>query len=178
MLLMNEPTDLLLKKVISGGQIGADEAGLFAASQAGLETGGTAPMKYRIHNGFNPLLKEVYGLREDDSFSYKPRTIKNVMEADGTVIIAKNIDSPGCALTYRTCLQRNKPVFVNSVPDRKMTDFELEDYTERLREWMIHHCIVTLNVAGNRDHLPGNYRLFDTVVEILTPIFEEAASLG
>lgn len=174
MLTFNEPTELVLRKVISGGQIGADEAGLFAARSVGLETGGTAPMNFRTHKGSNMLLKDTYGLTADESFNYKPRTIKNVMGSDGTVIIAKNLNSPGCALTWRTARQHTKPCFTLSVPDRQLTIGELARHMVALREWLVSNQIEVLNVAGNRDHLPSKYKLFDIVVEILTPLFEEA----
>jgi len=77
------------KKVISGGQTGADFAGLMAAKNCGIPTGGTAPKGYRICNpdgsdGENPDLKQ-FGLIEHESLEYKPRAIKNVQDSDETI---------------------------------------------------------------------------------------------
>ena len=165
---------LVLIKVISGGQIGADQAGLFAAHEANLPTGGTAPLNYRTHAGDNPsLLKDRFGLVQDASYGYKPRTITNVMSSDGTLIIAKNLHSPGCLLTSRTAIQRKKPILGIKVPDRAMTPEELTEYQDKVREFLVKHQIKTLNVAGNRDHL-GGHSLFDMVKEILVPVFKES----
>lgn len=37
----------MIKKVISGGQTGADQAGLLAARVCGVDVGGTAPKGYQ-----------------------------------------------------------------------------------------------------------------------------------
>lgn len=129
-----------LSKVISGGQTGADYAGLQAAHTIGISTGGTAPKNYRIclPNGtdsINPSLKE-FGLVESDSYSYQPRTIKNVLDSDGTVWFGYQ-DSPGGKLTLNTCRSKNKPYIVNPT--------SLDLYF-----WVKTREIKTLNVAGNR----------------------------
>ena len=41
----------MIKKIISGGQSGADLAGLKAAIKLGIETGGFIPKNYRTENG-------------------------------------------------------------------------------------------------------------------------------
>lgn len=167
---------LVLVKVISGGQIGADQAGLFAAEAAQLPTGGTAPLNFRTYTGDNPeLLRDRFGLKQDQSYGYKPRTISNVVNSDGTLIIAKNLHSPGCLLTSRTAIQRKKPVLGIKVPDRTLTCAELEEFQNRVRKFLITYQIKTLNVAGNRDHLGGT-SLFDMCMAILVPVFKESYS--
>lgn len=169
--------NLVLSKVISGGQIGADIAGLVAAKRAGLETGGFAPLTFRIHNGTNPDLGSVYGLVEDSSFNYKPRTMKNVVHSDGTIILAKNMNSPGCALTSRTCVQVNRPCLQVLIEDREPTLEEVETVRSDILRFLIKHQIKTVNIAGNRDHIPGNVNLFNICVKILESIFKEAKEL-
>jgi hypothetical protein len=53
----------MIEKLISGGQTGADRAGLEAAKALGIATGGTAPKGWRIENpdgtsGSDPSLAE------------------------------------------------------------------------------------------------------------------------
>ena len=50
--------DMKLRKVISGGQTGADRTGLECAKALGLETGGTAPDSWRTDEGHDPTLAD------------------------------------------------------------------------------------------------------------------------
>lgn len=148
---------MALTKIISGGQTGADQAGLAAAKLLGLETGGTAPFGYRTDAGPNrKLLRDTYGLKESLSREYQPRTIVNVRESDGTVVFG-NLDSPGTKLTIAQCIKQDKPVCSNP------TALELHD-------WADEKNIQVLNVAGNRERTnPGIYeRVRALVVDAFT----------
>ena len=125
--------------VISGGQTGADQAGLRAAADAGLPTGGTAPKGWRTQAGPAPWLGTDYGLKEDTSSSYRPRTIKNVRVADMTIVFDKsNGKSPGSRLTIREAEKRGKVLLVN--PTKKAMKKALREYDP-----------ATINIAGNRE---------------------------
>jgi hypothetical protein len=136
-----------LKKIISGGQTGADVGGLRAGRKLGLETGGTAPRGYVISGGFDPTLKD-FGLAEHASDKYPPRTRQNVRDSDGTVIYAvkknkrgrRGEDSPGSMLTAKAAREQGKPYIINPTPD------ELYDFVHS-------NGIGTLNIAGNREYL-------------------------
>ena len=174
MLKFDKPTKFALEMVISGGQIGADEAGLFAARQAGFKTGGTAPFGYRTCRGPNEELCTLYGLTQDSSYGYSPRTIKNVKNSDATLIIAKNLNSPGCVLTAKSAKRFLKPILQIKVPDRKPSDDEIESWVDQVTNFLIVNHVKILNVAGNRDHLPCNFPLFTTCQLILKPVFTAA----
>lgn len=73
----------MLRKIISGGQTGADCAGLDFAIEAGLGHGGFVPRGCRAEDGRIP---ERYKLIELSSVSYAVRTRRNVREGDGTVV--------------------------------------------------------------------------------------------
>lgn len=89
-----------LRRVISGGQTGADQAGLRAARAVGLQTGGWATRDFWTSKGREPLLGTVYDLKEitlqspfasvTPSMSlaqqYVLRSQRNVDEADGTLV--------------------------------------------------------------------------------------------
>ncbi|KKL28978.1 hypothetical protein LCGC14_2369790, partial [marine sediment metagenome] len=75
-----------LLKVISGGQTGADQGGLEAGKELGLETGGTAPLGWKTEDGPQPELLKGFGLRECTQPGYPVRTRRNVLTSDGTVI--------------------------------------------------------------------------------------------
>src|SRR5688572_2826238 len=89
-------------KIISGGQIGVDQAGLLAAMKAiglGLpvETGGTAPKGYRTSTGSARWLRGL-NVVEHASPAYPPRTYQNVFDASVTILFG-DMSSPGCKLT-------------------------------------------------------------------------------
>ena len=104
--------------IISGGQTGADQAGLHAARRAGLPTGGTAPRLWMTEDGPAPWLAD-FGLVECElpkgdppadldspagrrwvSTLYPPRTLANAAAA-GLTITFGNAHSAGSRLTVR-----------------------------------------------------------------------------
>ena len=74
-----------LKKVISGGQTGADQTGVEEASLMGLQTGGTMPKGFRTDVGPMRAWAEKYGLTEHPDPSYVPRTRDNAKNSDVTL---------------------------------------------------------------------------------------------
>ena len=73
----------MLKKIISGRQTGADQAGLDAAIKHNIPHGGTIPKGRMTEDG---VLPAKYNLTEMTTKSYPKRTEKNVVDSDGTVI--------------------------------------------------------------------------------------------
>lgn len=151
-----------LTTIISGGQNGADLAGLVAAKILGINTGGTAPKGYRVqdydgNDTLNPTLAE-YGLIEHRSSGYKPRTIANVEDSDGTLWVGYTA-SPGGKLTISTAKRLNKPLIINPfAPD--------------LYKWVEDNNIAVLNVAGNRVS-SFNPTIFDTVKQLILDAFDD-----
>jgi len=134
-------------KIISGGQIGADRAGLEVGKELGLQTGGVAPKGYYTSKGSDSSLKS-FGMVEitpeqtqkytgREKF-YGPRTEQNVLQSDGTVLFGKNVNSPGSKLTRNLAKQHKKPYIENPS-------------VQELRDWLFKNNIKTLNVAGNRN---------------------------
>jgi len=134
----------IVKKVISGGQWGADVAGLAAAHDLGIETGGTAPKGFRTIYGSNPKLQAL-GLVEHESWEYKPRTWDNVKNSDGTIRFAYNFDSPGEQCTLGGIMKFRKPHL-----DIDLYELELKNYLPfDFIEWVDEFNIQVVNVAGN-----------------------------
>lgn len=133
----------MLIKIISGGQTGADRAGLIAAKTAGLQTGGTMPKGFKAHDGLHPEFAELYGMEEDPSPYYPPRTFKNAYAADGTVRFAADFTTAGEKLTLTAIQRSKKPHF----------DVDVLGSTqpEELVSWIMENKIRVLNVAGNSE---------------------------
>jgi len=147
--------ELKLSRIVSGGQTGADVAGLEAAIQLGLQTGGRVPKDFRTEKGPMPVLGERYGLIETESRDYRDRTGSNIIASDGTVIFG-DIDSAGSKFTFGYCTSYSKPVICNPTK---------EQFLKFLRD----KEIVVLNVAGNRESKnPGIYeRTFKFLMDAL-----------
>ena len=133
---------LMLRRIISGGQIGADQGGLRAGKELGLETSGWVPKGCRTLDGPAPWLVTEFGCYEHESSSYPPRTYENVRLSSGTVRFAFNFESPGEKCTLKAIRQYGKPHF----------DVDLNTMTptpSEFRAWLEENQIMTLNVAGN-----------------------------
>lgn len=87
-----------LYKVISGGQTGIDELGLFLAKQHKISTGGFMPPNFLTEDGPKPEFEKLYNCEALDSGLWAKRTRYNVKYADGTVIFG-DVKSKGTAST-------------------------------------------------------------------------------
>lgn len=139
----------MIKKVISGGQTGADQGGLYAAKMLGIDTGGWAPRGWLTSEGPEPRLGSFYGLKENDRPGYPARTYSNARDSDGTIRLAFNFNSPGEKCTLKAIQQYNKPYFdvnLNNTPP-----------INNVVDWLTANNIEILNIAGNAEkHPPHN----------------------
>jgi hypothetical protein len=150
-----------LKTIISGGQTGADRAALEVGRSLGYRTGGTVPRGFRTNRGPDPTLAP-FNVTEDRSPEYAPRTIKNVLNADGTVWFGDG-RTPGGRLTLATARKAGRPLIVNPSP-------------VELRQWIVENRIETLNVAGDREENdPG---IYERVSRILADALGPARKCG
>ena len=136
-----ERTLPLAIKIVSGGQTGADRAGLNWAIRHGLEHGGWCPRGRRAEDGSIPAR---YCLRETLSASYIQRTEWNVRDSDGTVIftIAERL-SGGPLRTLEFARRYRKPRLHLSASAKP-------NAASALKEWLQQYRIRVLNVAGSR----------------------------
>lgn len=126
-----------LRKVISGGQTGADQAGLEWARILGLETGGWMPANFWTEDGPAPDIAEYFGLKAcpyTGTAGYQVRTHWNARDSDVTVWFG-NIGSPGYYCTLNGCKRYKRPFHVN--PDAAKMQWLANEYE-------------VMNVAGNR----------------------------
>src|SRR5579871_6832314 len=97
-------------KIISGGQRGADVAGLRAGKALGLMTGGCLPAGCLTLDGPKPQYLEVYGCHEHILSDYPPRTRENVRNADATVRFAFDFETRGEKCTFNAIREYSKPL--------------------------------------------------------------------
>ena len=132
----------MITKIISGGQIGVDVAGLKVAMDLGIDTGGMVPNGWKTLIGPKPSLAKL-GLHEHPTSSnYRDRTEWNVQNSDGTIIFATNFKSSGTKLTISLCRKYKKPYFLIDLNDIDSGFiFDVFNFFDQ--------DIKVLNVAGN-----------------------------
>jgi len=154
---------MVLKKVISGGQSGADQAGLYAAKSFGFETGGWAPKGWKTSEGKKQgLLQTVYGLKEHKS-GYVKRTWSNVEDSNATIRLAYNFNSPGEKCTLNAIKRYKKP-FID-------VDLNNPQPAESISKWIKDNNIEVLNIAGNTQPTHGP-NIFREVLNYMRVVFE------
>jgi hypothetical protein len=137
---MPKSRTLPVERIISGGQTGVDRGALDAAMALGIPHGGWCPRGRRGEDGPIPAR---YQLVETTTPRYSDRTLQNVLDADGTLILFRGRLHGGTELTRRLAEQHGKP-------------YCLVDLTRRynvtsIQKWLVSEAIRTLNVAGPRE---------------------------
>jgi hypothetical protein len=132
-----------VRKIVSGGQTGADRGALDAAIDLGLDHGGYCPAGRRAEDGRVP---DHYHLVETASADYAVRTERNVVESDGTLLVTHGPPQRGSALTAELAGRHLRP-FLHIDLDRQTSELAIA----AIREWLCESGIRVLNVAGPRE---------------------------
>lgn len=150
-------------KIISGGQTGADQGGLYAADLLGIDTGGWAPKGWRTEKGAMKDILQGFGLKECNVPGYPVRTESNIFDCDGTVIFGR-LSSSGSKLTVKLSVEHKKPMHHIDVP----WNYHFIDRKRGFMEWLKMYKIGVLNVAGNRESV--NKGIGERVMEFLIQV--------
>ena len=132
----------MIIKIISGGQTGADRAALDVALKCGIPHGGSIPKGRKAEDG---PLPEIYRLQEMPIDSYEARTEQNVLDSDGTLIIARGKLTGGSDYTRKMTLKHKKQLLG--------IDLNLighYDAASLAASWIRMQHVKVLNVAGPR----------------------------
>lgn len=146
---------LKLHKIISGGQVGVDRAGLEAARDHKIETGGYVPKGFMTLRGPDLTLKQ-FGVTEMSTSDYKRRTWKNVEMSDGTIRLANNFKSAGEICTKNAVLAFSKPCFDVDLLAGAVSTPTVFKQADDFIKWLDDNNIGVLNVAGNSDGTSGD----------------------
>ncbi|NTW57437.1 MAG: molybdenum cofactor carrier [Chlorobiaceae bacterium] len=130
----------MLRKIVSGGQTGADRAALDAALASGLPHGGWCPRGRRAEDGPIP---DRYRLTETPRKEYRQRTAWNVRDSDGTLLLVRKGIRGGTRYTLRCLAEAGKPFLVVNPDTRSAEDDVLQ--------WLEKHSVEVLNIAGPRE---------------------------
>lgn len=155
----------MIKKIISGGQTGADRAALDVAIKLDIPHGGWIPKGRKTENG---ILPDKYQLQEMLTASYPKRTEQNVMDSDGTLIFSRGKLTGGSALTRKLAKQHERPWLHIDLDKVGLT----EAY-EMIAGWFDEYDVHVLNVAGPR--ASKDPMIHDVVVIILENVLKGAS---
>jgi Circularly permutated YpsA SLOG family len=141
----------MLRKIISGGQTGADRAGMDFAIEADLEHGGYVPRGRKAEDG---RIDDRYNLIELSTGSYPARTRRNIEKRDGTVIFSlERVLNGGTKLTLELAKKLGKPVLhiYDDLDERISNRDSLCLEIQVLGDLVCSNKIEILNVAGPRE---------------------------
>lgn len=157
-------------KIISGAQTGVDRAALDAAMAIGVPCGGWVPAGRLDEDGVIPA---HYPVKELEKGGFKQRTIQNLVDADGTLIIYHHNLEDGTEETLFRCIKLHRPYHLIDA-----AEISPERAAARAVDFVRRRQITSLNVAGPRaSKWPEGYGYALAVVRALLgkPLCEETA---
>jgi hypothetical protein len=156
----------MIKRIISGGQTGADRAALDFAIKMDLPHGGWVPKGRMAEDGSIPA---QYHLTEMPSKSHSKLTEKNVVDSDGSLIVSHGRLTGGSQYTMDMAIMHSRPwLHIN------LNETTVLEAAQQVIDWALSNRIETLNVAGPRESKdPMIYR---AVYELLQTIYYIAIS--
>ncbi|MBW1940519.1 MAG: putative molybdenum carrier protein [Deltaproteobacteria bacterium] len=151
----------MIKKIISGGQTGADQAALDVAIMLDIPHGGWIPKGRKTEKG---RLPDKYKLKEMPTSSYPKRTERNILDSDGTLIISRGKLTGGSALTQNLSNKHNRPCI--HIDLNQTIEFEA---VVEINAWVMENNIEVLNVAGPRES--EDRQIYKSTMGILKSVF-------
>jgi len=152
-------------KIVSGGQTGVDRAALDVALKRGIECGGWCPAGRLDEFGTIP---DRYPVQELEGGGFTERTLQNVKDSDGTVVIYPDKVAGGTEQTVRFCVELNQ---LHQLIDG--STISTEEAAKLIADFVRNNNIGILNVAGPRQsEWPEGYdwafRALDRSLNLIT----------
>jgi hypothetical protein len=129
-------------KIVSGGQTGVDRAALDVALKHGIECGGWCPAGRLDEFGRIP---DQYPVQELQAGGFTERTLQNVKDSNGTVVIFSGKLGGGTEQTVRFCVELRRP---HELIDA--SKFSADEAAKLVRDFVRKNSVHILNIAGPR----------------------------
>lgn len=174
---------LQLRKVISGGQTGADRAALEAAKSVRLETGGVAPLNFLTSTGPDRTLQTQFQMTQLPlSPGDKAPTVAQMYVRRSQL----NVDSSDATVAFRMCASVGTDKTIGYARTRKwqvggvapsppyrpcLVIDDVKDMraaAEKIVAFISQHDPVTLNVCGHRSDESAKLAGFSSAVQLVT----------
>jgi Circularly permutated YpsA SLOG family len=155
---------MALQKIVSGGQTGVDRGALDAALELGFPCGGWCPEGRKAEDG---IIDARYPVTALQGAKYRERTIQNIIDSDGTVVLYFDYLQGGTEQTVVHSIRRRRPY--------KIVDgavLSAKHGASLAAEFVARHDICVLNVAGPRQSKePRAYAYaYALISELLMPL--------
>lgn len=146
-------------KIISGGQTGVDRAALDLALEHGIKCGGWCPAGRVDEFGKIP---DKYPVHELPAGGFTERTLQNVKDSDGTVVIYPGELRGGTEQTVLFCVELGQPYQLIDA-----SKVAARDAATSITDFVRENNIGILNVAGPRQsEWPEGYGYTSRVLDI------------
>jgi hypothetical protein len=158
-----------VRKIISGGQTGADRAALDFALENNFEIGGWIPKNRLAEDGRIP--EKYQNLRETETENPAERTELNVLDSDATLIFSHGDLKGGSKLTLEMCDKHAKP--------RLHIDLEKTEFLQAVKkaqQFVIFSNCQTLNIAGAP--ASEDARIYQKTKDFLNQLFKTFNNLS
>jgi hypothetical protein len=151
----------MIEKIISGGQTGAGRGALDAAMKLGIAHGGWVLRDGTTEDGSLP---DVYDLSRKPDRNLSKRILKNVREADGTLILSYENLWEQFDFIKKISQHDGKPLL--HVDLHATAAFSA---ASRINDWIVDNAVRVLYVTGPRgEQDPGIYR---ATLDIIQAVF-------
>ena len=144
------PAEILLKRIVSGGQTGADTAGLDWAIRNSISHGGWCPRGRKSEAGF---IDPKYLLTETLTANYLERTELNVINSDATIIFTLADKLIGGSLKTQEFAKKH---------GKHLLHFRPGVHPKFIRSFLYSNQIHCLNIAGSRESTAPGITAFVT----------------
>jgi len=152
----------MIKKIISGGQTGVDQAALDVAIELGIPHGGWMP---KGRSTKNAKLPDKYNLKEASAGSYSQPTEINVAHSDGTLVVSREKLTVESALTLKLADQHQKEcLHIDLKTTRGFSAAQL------IKEWIVINDIKVLNVTG--PHASEDPDIYEDTLRLLKAVYQ------
>jgi putative molybdenum carrier protein len=132
----------MIKKIISGGQVGAGQGALDVAIKYGIPHGGWIQKGRKTQSG---ILSPKYHLKEMSTASFKNRIEQNVIDSHGSVIITHGPLTGGADYCLKMAQKHGRPCL--HIDLNTVSEFTA---ASRLNAWIKENDIEILNVNGSK----------------------------
>jgi len=151
----------MVKKIVSGGQTGADRAALDVAIELGIPHGGWVP---KGRDTDEERLPDTYHMQELATDGHAEGTEKNVLDSDGTLIVSHGNLTGGSLYTQEMAMKHGRPCL--HIDLLKTNAFK---GATNIHTWITQQGIKVLNVAGPR--ASKDPEIYGATVKILKAAF-------
>ncbi len=157
---------IVVEKIVSGGQTGADRAALDVALELGLAVAGWVPKDRQAEDG--SIAARYPNLRETESTEPEVRTERNVRDSDATLLLSHGALEGGSALTLELANRIGRPVL-----HIDLRAASIPQAARLLRDWLAIVRPRTLNVAGPRSS--KDPEIFEATRQVLRLVLTKKA---